>query len=169
MRSAVAGAGCLVAACGGGDAAAAGGGGGGGAAQRRGVQRPPAARPSAAADRRPGEAEDDPAAAGAAAARAQVPAARAGERRGAAVHAASLPHDEERPQPHDDVHRRKVLSQSVLASSTSHSHNCVCWSDYNRCSAHVLKRAFSARRSIIEKAPTTVFSAFFINIFMITL
>lgn len=58
---------------------------------------------------RPGEAQADPAAAGSAAARPQVPAARAGQRRGASLCAAPLQDHEERPEPHDALPGRQIL------------------------------------------------------------
>lgn len=58
---------------------------------------------------RPGEAQADPAAAGSAAPRPQVPAARAGQRRGASLCPAPLQDHEERPQPHDTLPGRQIL------------------------------------------------------------
>ena len=58
---------------------------------------------------RPGEAQADPAAAGPAASCTQVPATRAGQRGGAGLLPASLPHHEERPQPHDALPGRQIL------------------------------------------------------------
>ncbi len=58
---------------------------------------------------RPGEAQADPAAAGPAAPRPQVPAARAGQRRGAGLCAAPLQDHEECPQPHDPLSGRQIL------------------------------------------------------------
>ncbi len=57
----------------------------------------------------PGEAQADPAAAGPAAPRPQVPAARAGQRRGAGLCAAPLQDHEECPQPHDPLPGRQIL------------------------------------------------------------
>lgn len=58
---------------------------------------------------RPRETQIDPAAAGPAASCTQVPAPGAGERRGEGVRSSSLPHNEERPQPHDPLPGWQVL------------------------------------------------------------
>ena len=67
----------------------------------------------------PGEAQADPAAAGPAAPCTQVPATRAGQRGGEGLFPPSLPHHEERPQPHDPLPGRQVLPGWVSQPHTA--------------------------------------------------
>lgn len=66
----------------------------------------------------PRETQIDPAAAGPAASCTQVPAPGAGERRGEGVRSSSLPHNEERPQPHDPLPGWQVLPGWVAEVET---------------------------------------------------